>query len=69
MYAHNGKKPKETEFNLGQVVYLVTDPEQSERMVTGIQITLSWAEIYTLSCGESTSTHYAGEISDTKKIV
>ena len=51
-----------TEFDLGQLVYLKTDVEQHERIVTGIIFDLGGSYIYELSLGTDVSRHYEGEI-------
>lgn len=50
-------------YALGQTVYLVTDIEQRERMVTGIEFTAHGGVLYILSCCLDTSRHYEIEIS------
>ena len=52
-------------YGLGQTVYLRTDPEQRERLVTGIEFTASGGVIYILSQCLDTSRHYELEISAT----
>jgi len=64
----------ETKHNIGQIVYLVTDNEQTERMITGIRITGNLDVKYCLSLGTSMETwHYAieftNEIDNLKKIL
>lgn len=49
-------------FDIGQIVYLVTDPEQNKRIVTGLLIKPN-SILYELSCGSNCSNHYAMEIS------
>jgi len=56
----------EISHEIGDVVYLKTDPEQNERIVTGIIIRPKTI-VYTLSCGTSDSSHYDIEISTHKK--
>lgn len=55
-------------FELGSIVYLITDPDQFERMITRIIITMNGAIIYEASCGNCTSLHYDGEMSTKKNI-
>ena len=56
-------------FNLGDIVYLITDEEQKRRMVTGI-LERSSGYVYYLSCGEGFETnHYHFEISDKEDLV
>jgi hypothetical protein len=52
----------ENKYNLGDEVYLKTDPDQYLRIVTGISIR-QVGILYELSCAEDTSTHYDFEIS------
>jgi hypothetical protein len=58
----------ESGFDIGQVVYLKTDKEQAERMITGIMIRPSGIS-YAISCGASESWHYEFEIVEEKNIV
>lgn len=57
-----------TEYNLEQLVYLATDPEQNQRVVTAISIYPNNLVMYTLVCGTEESTHYGFELSTDKKI-
>lgn len=50
-------------FALGEIVYLLTDPEQSQRMITEIGFTLDGGEVYVVAGGTHTSKHYAREMS------
>jgi len=45
-------------------VYLVTDTEQSERIVVSISIHPNNLIMYSLMCGVETSDHYEFELSD-----
>lgn len=49
-------------FNLGDIVYLVTDNDQRRRLVTSIMI-FPIGIMYRLSCGLQDSSHYECEIS------
>jgi hypothetical protein len=51
----------EVDFKLGSFVFLKTDQEQKQRMVTRISVTLSGV-YYTLNCGVEESPHYSAEI-------
>lgn len=51
-----------TKYDLKQLVYLVHDPEQLQRMVTGINIITPKLVSYQLSCGADTSDHYEYEL-------
>ena len=58
-----------TKYDNGQIVFLVTDTEQLERMVTAIQVTESTSVSYQLSCGSTASWHYECEIATDKDIL
>jgi hypothetical protein len=53
------------QFKIGQSVYLRTDADQEQRIVTGYVITRNDV-LYDLVCGIVNSTHYAFEISTDK---
>lgn len=55
-------------YNLGDIVYLVTDIEQLERMVTQIDFRLGGSIIYTLAQGTVETSHYEKEMCSTKNI-
>ena len=57
-----------TLYDIGDVVYLKTDDEQKERMITSIKIAPG-CHIYYLSCGDEESTHYDIEITTDKDIL
>ena len=57
-----------TTYDIGDLVYLVTDISQKERMVTAITVTVG-GHIYVLSCGDDTTEHYEIEITPHKDIV
>lgn len=52
-------------YELGQIVYLITDVEQMARVVTNIKVLPNCLLSYQLSCGYECSDHYEMEISDT----
>lgn len=54
----------DNKFNLGQEVFLRTDPEQMKRLVTEISIQPQGCIIYQLSIAELTSVHYELEITN-----
>lgn len=62
------KKWIELDFEVGQVVYLTTDKDQSKRIVTGILMRPNGVT-YELTCGTTTSWHYAFEASVNQDIV
>jgi len=51
----------ETKFNLEEIVFLITDNEQLQRIITGITISHNQV-IYRIVCGASESWHYDFEI-------
>lgn len=55
------------EFEIGDIVFLITDAEQKERMVTGLYYDVTTLQ-YRLSSGSSFSYHFSIEISKTKII-
>lgn len=55
----------ESEYALGDLVYLATDPDQYERIVTGITIRQSGI-VYSLSQGTVESCHYSFEMTKYK---
>lgn len=58
----------ENKFDLGELVYLKTDEDQKQRMVTKISATLDGGLLYDLSCGTVITCHYEKEISEEKNI-
>lgn len=56
-----------TKYDLGQIVYLITDDQQLDRIVTGMSIRMG-SVIYELSCGSNTSSHYDFEMASEKDI-
>lgn len=57
------------EFELGQLVYLKTDNEQSARMVTAISLRPNQSVLYCLSLGSTESWHYGIEIDAQRDVV
>lgn len=51
-----------TKYNIEDIVYLVTDTEQLERIITSITIYPNNLIMYSLNCGVETSEHYEFEI-------
>lgn len=49
-------------FNIGEIVYLITDPKQYARMVVSFEVGEKDL-LYYLSCGVETTKHFAHEIS------
>lgn len=56
-----------TPYDIGQIVYLITDNEQQDRIITAITVR-SGGAIYELSCGANCSTHYDFEMASEKDI-
>lgn len=52
-------------FSIGQTVYLRTDTEQLQRIVTAIKVCGDNSLFYELSCGREVSDHYDFEIAET----
>jgi hypothetical protein len=59
----------DNEFEIGQIVYLKTDPEQLERIVFGILVFGKSEVIYKLTAGTLNSEHYGFEISTDKDVL
>lgn len=57
----------DTKYNFGDVLYLVTDKDQHERLVTGILLRPSGIQ-YELSCGACSSWCWEFEISPPLKM-
>lgn len=58
----------ENEFELQQVVYLKTDPDQYARIVLGIEVCPYGDLLYRLQQGSNSSQHYGLEISAEKDL-
>lgn len=58
----------DNKFEIGQIVYLKTDEDQLQRIITSIQVN-KYDIIYTLTCGVTSSGHYDYEISDKKNVL
>lgn len=59
----------ETNFDIGEIVYLITDNEQLGRMITAIKITGNNNVTYLLSYGTSETWHYEIEFSLEENII
>mgnify|MGYP003634576626 CR=1 FL=1 len=55
-------------YNIGDLVFLSTDQDQKQRLVTGILIRQSQI-VYYLSSGVEESVHYDFEITDVKSVL
>ena len=56
-------------FDIGEIVFLRTDDEQRERIVTGILIKGDGSVIYSLACGVMETEHYGFEITKDKTLM
>jgi hypothetical protein len=59
----------ETKYNIGDVVFLMTDTEQLQRIVTGVLFRPNNSIIYYLTCGATETTHYELEMVSEKNIM
>ena len=59
----------DNKYEIGAIVYLVTDEEQRARIITFIKILPGGVLSYELSCGHTGSEHYDFEISAEKDLV
>lgn len=57
-----------TKYEIGQVVFLITDEDQKKRMITSIRISCNGI-MYNLSCGTEDTVHYEIEIAEVKTYV
>lgn len=58
-----------TKYNIEDSVYLVTDSEQVERIITAITIYPNNLIMYELMCGVEQSDHYEFELSDKVDVI
>ncbi len=59
----------DNKYEIGDIVYLITDKEQEQRMVSSIVVYKAGELVYKLVCGTTYSEHYDFELSDTKNIL
>ena len=57
-----------TKYDIGQLVYLITDSEQLDRMITCIKISPNGL-VYTLAQGVNETYHFEIELSSKRNIV
>lgn len=57
---------KDFKYEIGQIVFLITDDEQKERIITGILIRANNQYLYFLACGTSETSHFEMEIASDK---
>lgn len=58
----------EIDYDIGDTVFMVTDEEQFERLVTEIKLTPNTGALYKVVCGVEEKECYAIELSDKKKL-
>ncbi len=56
------------EFTIADIVYLKTDPEQKERMITGICLRPNKAVSYSVACSDREQWHFSIELQSEKTI-
>jgi hypothetical protein len=56
-------------FNLGDIVYLITDIDQRARIITGIKVRMNDLLVYELACNCEETNHFEVEISSEKNIL
>lgn len=54
----------ETRYDIGDTVYLKTDPDQKPRIITSVCVYAGHNYLYNLACGEDMSGHYEFEIQE-----
>jgi hypothetical protein len=58
-----------TKYNIEDSVYLVTDAEQSERIIISITILPNSLIVYSVMCGTESSEHYEFELCETVDVI
>ena len=56
----------ENKYKLGEIVFLITDPDQYQRIITAIQININGSIIYHLAQGINETWHFEVEIASDK---
>lgn len=56
------------QFELGEMVYLIHDPEQYHYMIVQVGLTLGGSLMYSLQCGEDEVTAFEKELSREKSL-
>ncbi len=59
----------DNKYELGEIVYLITDPDKFGRMVTGIKACLDQSLVYELTLGTIVTFHYEQEIEKENKYI
>ncbi len=57
------------EFNIGDTVYLKTDIEQKQRIITSISLRPNGCVVYCIACVSTDTWHYGIEISKERDII
>ena len=57
------------EYALGEFVYLVTDPDQFKRLVTGYYVSMDGTVMYEVALASMGSKYYADELSRDKDVM
>lgn len=58
-----------SQYGLGDIVFLKTDPEQLERMIIGVTFKCTGSLTYQLVCGTTDTDHYEIELSPKKDLL
>jgi hypothetical protein len=58
-----------TKYNIEDSVYLVTDAEQSERIIISITILPNSLIVYSVMCGTESSEHYEFELCENIDVI
>jgi hypothetical protein len=56
-------------YQLGQTVYLITDPDQNKHIITAIKICMTGELLYELVCKNDCFMHYEAEITDKRQVI
>lgn len=56
----------DNKYNIGDIVYLITDEDSFPRIVNGIQLSPNNGILYRLACGTNETWHYDFEMSTEK---
>lgn len=58
----------EIDFEIQDKVYLLTDPDLLERVITSITLLPGGLAVYHVACGETETDHYYFELASTKPV-
>lgn len=59
----------DNKFEIGQIVYVITDTDQLPRIVTSFEVTPGSILVYRVYCGTVNSSHYDFELSHERNTV